>query len=181
MTTDASEDFIPVWSGDGSQIAFGSVRSGNSDLWIMPANGGDARQLTRSPGPDGGIPVWSPDGAWIYYGSGRGGRLRAWRMPVSGTEEQAEPFGDWNAVIGWSADGATMYASGNGVIWSVDKDGKGVRRITAGDGDGRRFLGGGKPGTGVIPMSVTTDGRFIYFSWAERVGDIWTMDVVGER
>ncbi|HJT90848.1 MAG TPA: protein kinase, partial [Mycobacterium sp.] len=181
MTTDASEDFIPVWSADGSQIAFGSVRSGNSDLWIMPAGGGDARQLTRNPGPDGGIPLWSPDGAWIYYGSGRAGRLASWRMPATGTDEQAEPFGDWNAVIGWSADGATTYASGKGVIWSVARDGKGVRRITAGDDDRRRFLGGGKPGTGVIPMSLTTDGRFLYFSWAERVGDIWTMDVVRER
>ena len=181
MTSDTSEDFMPVWSGDGSQILFGSVRSGNSDLWIMPASGGDARQLTQNPGPDGGIPVWSPDGAWLYYSSGRRGSFAAWRMPSAGTEKQAEPFGTWSHVIGWSTDGATMYASGEGGVWSVANDGKGLRQITAGGGDGRRFLGGGKPGTGVIPMTLSTDGRFIYFSWAERVGDIWIMDVVGER
>jgi Tol biopolymer transport system component len=106
MTSDASEDFIPTWSRDGSQIAFGSVRSGNSDVWIMPASGGDARQMTRNPGPDGGVPLWSPDGAWIYYGSGRrAGGLGAWRMPANGTDAQAEPFGNWSQVIGWSADG----------------------------------------------------------------------------
>ena len=102
-------------------------------------------------------------------------------MPANGTEKQAEPFGTWSHVIGWSADGATMYAHGEGSIWSVASDGKGLRQITAGGGDGRRFLGGGKPGTGAIPMTLSTDGRFIYFSWAERAGDIWIMDVVGDR
>ena len=137
-------------------------------------------QLTRNPGPDGGIPIWSPDGAWIYYGSGRRGGLGAWRLPVTGTEQQAERFGTWNQVVGWSADGATMYAFGDGGIWSVARDGK-ASAITAGDGDGQRFLGGGKPGTGAIPMTFATDGHFIYFSWSERVGDIWIMDVVERR
>ena len=178
LTNDPSEDFIPTWSRDGSQIAFGSVRTGNSDLWIMPASGGEARQVTRNPGPDGGIPLWSPDGAWIHYGSGRRGGLGAWRMPANGTEEQAERFGTWSSVVGWSADEATMYAYGEGGIWSVTADGKAIRRITAGDGDDRRFLGGGKPGTRVLGTTLATDGRFIYFSWAERVGDIWIMDVV---
>ena len=180
MTNDPSEDFLPVWSGDGSQIMFGSVRGGNSDLWILPASGGDARQVTRNPGPDGGLPLWSPDGAWIYYGSGRRGRLEAWRMPATGTEQQAERFGTWGQVLGWSADGATMYAVGNGGIWSVGKDGKGLRQITAGGGEAR-FLGGGKPGTGLIPTTLATDGRFIYFAWSQRVGDIWIMDVVDRR
>ena len=176
MTNDPSEDFFPTWSRDGSQIAFGSERTGNTDLWIMPAGGGEVRQLTRNPGRDG-IPSWSPDGRWIYYGSSRPGRLSVWRMPASGTDQQAEPFGNWNGVVGWSADGATMYASGNGSIWSVADDGQGIRQITAGGG-GRRFLGGGKPGTGVIGVALATDGRFIYFSWAERAGDIWIMDVM---
>jgi hypothetical protein len=102
-------------------------------------------------------------------------------MPTTGTEAQAERFGTWAQVVGWSADGATMYAYGNGSVWTVANDGKGIRQITAGDGDSRRFLGGGKPGTGLIVVALATDGRFIYFSWAERVGDIWIMDVVGER
>ena len=178
MTNDASEDYLPVWSRDGSQITFGSVRSGNADLWIMPAGGGDARRLTQNPGPDGAIPMWSPDGAWIYYGSGRRGTLSIWRMPTNGTDEKAERFGTWNHVLGWSPDGATMYAHGDGGIWTVASDAKGIRQITAGDGNGRRFLGGGKPGTGVILTTLATDGRFIYFSWAERVGDIWIMDVM---
>jgi hypothetical protein len=41
-----------------------------------------------------------------------------------------------------------------------------------------RGHGGGKPGTGVIGVALATDGRFIYFSWAERAGDIWIMDVM---
>ena len=180
LTNDPSEDLFPAWSADGSHIAFLSERTGNFDLWAMPAGGGEARQLTRNSGREG-IAVWSPDREWIYYGSSRTGRLSVWRMPASGTDEQAQSFGNWSGVVGWSADGATMYAFGNGGVWSVAKDGKGIRQITAGDGGSRRFLGGGKPGTGLIGVSLATDGRFIYFSWAERVGDIWIMDVVGER
>jgi hypothetical protein len=85
-------------------------------------------------------------------------------MPANGTEQQAERFGTRNSVVGWSADSATMYAYGEGGIWSVAADGKAIRRITAGDGDDRRFLGGGKPGTRVIGTALATDGRDIYFS-----------------
>jgi dipeptidyl aminopeptidase/acylaminoacyl peptidase len=104
---DPSEDFFPTWSADGSQIAFASERTGNSDLWIIPASGGEARQLTRNPGRDN-IGTWSPDGAWIYYGASRSGRVSLWRMPASGTDQAAERFGNWAGVVGWSTDGATM-------------------------------------------------------------------------
>jgi Tol biopolymer transport system component len=180
LTNDPSEDFFPAWSADGLQIAFGSERTGNPDIWIMPAGGGEARQLTHHPGGDV-VPAWSPDGAWIYWITRRTGRPSLWRMPASGTDQQAEPFGDWAGLVGWSADGATMYAHKNASVWSVARNGTGIRQITAGDGDGRRFLGGGKPGTGAIAVAFATDGRFIYFSWAERAGDIWIMDVVERR
>ena len=42
----AAHDFMPVWSRDGKQIAFASDRYGNFDLFVMPAEGGEARRLT---------------------------------------------------------------------------------------------------------------------------------------
>ncbi len=30
-------------------------------------------------------------------------------------------------------------------------------------------------------LSLTTDGRYLYFSWEEDTGDIWVMDVVAEE
>ena len=49
------------WSPDGREIAFRSRRSGNLDLWVMPAEGGPARQLTSDPEPNYHV-WWSPDG-----------------------------------------------------------------------------------------------------------------------
>ncbi len=46
ITTHSSHDFMPVWSKDGSEIAFASNRFGNYDVFVMPAKGGKAKRLT---------------------------------------------------------------------------------------------------------------------------------------
>ena len=37
ITTDPGIDVWPSWSPDGTQIAFYSTRSGNVDIWVIPA------------------------------------------------------------------------------------------------------------------------------------------------
>lgn len=60
------------WSPDGSQIAFVSNRTGdddnndNDDIWIVPSQGGEVRQITTNVGSDN-APRWSPDGKFIAY------------------------------------------------------------------------------------------------------------------
>ena len=46
LTLHEAHDFMPVWSRDGSHIAFASDRHGNFDVFVMPAAGGPARRLT---------------------------------------------------------------------------------------------------------------------------------------
>jgi dipeptidyl aminopeptidase/acylaminoacyl peptidase len=62
-TPDASE-WLPQWSADGHSLAFLADRGGDeaeTQVWIMPANGGEARQVTKF--PDGVEDyVLSPDG-----------------------------------------------------------------------------------------------------------------------
>src|SRR2546422_5263788 len=56
-------DGDPVWSPDGTRIAFESGREdGTSDVYLMNADGSNRVQLTR--GSTGNLlPAWSPDGA----------------------------------------------------------------------------------------------------------------------
>lgn len=46
ITFHEGHDYTPVWSRDGSEIAFASDRYGNFDVFIMPTAGGQATRLT---------------------------------------------------------------------------------------------------------------------------------------
>ncbi len=63
LTNDPARDRNPVWSPDGSRLAFYSTRSGNYDIWTMRPDGSDAQQMTR--GTPLAEPLWSPDGKRI--------------------------------------------------------------------------------------------------------------------
>jgi hypothetical protein len=74
------DDSCPAWSPDGSRIAFASTRayvqshpdyaSGyDYDLYVMNADGSQARRLTRFPhnSVDDAAPVWSSNGGLIFF------------------------------------------------------------------------------------------------------------------
>ncbi|HSL72722.1 MAG TPA: S9 family peptidase [Longimicrobiales bacterium] len=85
------------WSPDGRLIAFVSERTddpdrtNNADVFVMEARpGAQPRQLTTSPGPDGGPLAWSPDSRFIAYTQGSEPQYSAYMqnrlavIPVSG-------------------------------------------------------------------------------------------------
>ncbi len=67
MTSGRTVDAGACWSPDGNTIAFVSDRDGMSQLYLLPADGGEARQLSRfKRGISGGL-AWSPDGSKIAF------------------------------------------------------------------------------------------------------------------
>ncbi len=66
LTTLDSYESNPVWSPDGSQIAFASDRHGNFDIFVMDAAGGRAKRLTSNSASE--IPEgFSADGTEVLY------------------------------------------------------------------------------------------------------------------
>jgi tricorn protease len=60
----------PIFSPDGSLIAFQGEYEGNQDVYVIPAEGGTPKRLTYHPAAD--TPVgWSPDGKQILFRSNR--------------------------------------------------------------------------------------------------------------
>ncbi|HLW47602.1 MAG TPA: S9 family peptidase [bacterium] len=101
----------PQLSPDGTQVAFTVTRPDRDantyriQLWLVPAAGGEPRQLTTAQAKDT-APRWSPDGTRLVFLSDRGGDKQVWVIPVSGGEARALTSGRLSpADPVWSPDG----------------------------------------------------------------------------
>jgi dipeptidyl aminopeptidase/acylaminoacyl peptidase len=66
--TQSGHDTSPAWSPDGKMLAFISSRSGESQIYVLPLDGGEAHAWTHlSTGAD--TVKWSPDGKTIAFTS----------------------------------------------------------------------------------------------------------------
>jgi dipeptidyl aminopeptidase/acylaminoacyl peptidase len=70
LTFSDSTNSAPAISPDGATVAFMSTRTEKSQLWLLPLDGGEPRQLTDLPQGAGGGAVWSPDGTKIAFTAG---------------------------------------------------------------------------------------------------------------
>jgi Tol biopolymer transport system component len=88
ITSNAADDFAPVWSPAGDRLVFSSVRQGRIDLYETSADGGGAETLVSVPGLDVGkyAAHWSADGQWLAFVAG--GRIISrsdvWILPRAG-------------------------------------------------------------------------------------------------
>jgi Tol biopolymer transport system component len=70
LTTHPEADFDPVWSPDGTRIAFRAHRDDDEEVYVMNADGSGQMNLTNNFVSDYS-PAWSPDGAYIAFASNR--------------------------------------------------------------------------------------------------------------
>ena len=70
LTSDIGIEIDPVFSPDGSMIAFTGEYDGNEDVYAIPAAGGVPKRLTTHPGSDQ-VVGWTRDGKRILFRSSR--------------------------------------------------------------------------------------------------------------
>ncbi|MFC2160824.1 hypothetical protein ACFLRX_04150 [Acidobacteriota bacterium] len=71
----------PVLSPN-EKFLFYSEKTGNEDIYIVPAGGGESVQITNHPASDVGC-LWSYDGRWLLFASDRSGTLAFWIIGIT--------------------------------------------------------------------------------------------------
>ncbi|MEI6667542.1 MAG: protein kinase [Acidobacteriota bacterium] len=108
FTFDPAADFGPVWSPDGSQIAFVSNRGGPANIFIRPANQSSPEKLALKSDTPNYVTDWSRDGRLLAYSDqATATGFDLWLLPLSGDTKPVlflrTPYDEDNAAF--SPDG----------------------------------------------------------------------------
>jgi dipeptidyl aminopeptidase/acylaminoacyl peptidase len=128
FTTGDTRDGSPRWSLDGSKLAFTGKRGDGkcSQLYVIPADGGEAQRLTELK-EDVGEPAWSPDGKRIAFAS---------RVPDAAYEEEDERKRSPRRItrLGYKLDNVGWTFDRPQHIFAVDAEGTGEPvQLTSGE------------------------------------------------
>ncbi len=154
-----------AWLPDG-KIVFRSHADGNSNLWLMEADGSGRRQLTSDTHVSHRGLCASPDGKHVVFVSWRGGKQNLWRVDVDDGNLARLTNGDGEGYPSCSPDGR----------WVVYQNGLGIGKPTL----WRAPLSGGAPEQLIETYSarpvMSRDGkRLAYFYMSDgrwRIGII---------
>ncbi len=140
LTSNLGAAGSPRLSPDGEQLAFAGREEGPSEVYSMPALGGEAKRLTYQ-GSNVSIVGWDTDGKHILYSSGAGLAFDPWIWKVSseGGEPQRLPYGPANHID---------FSDAGGVI---------IGRLTREPARWKRYRGGT---AGQLWIDTEGDGQF---------------------
>jgi TolB protein len=156
----------------GHQLLVATFRTGDTEIFIIDPDTGDARNLTRSPRSQERYPSWSPDGKRVAFNSDRDGTHNLYVIGADGTglrQLTHEQRGVEAGMQSWTADGQRIYF---GLF------GKGPPRMCRIAPDGAHFK---VIGTGIDP-AVSPDGKTVAFARVEPDGHhLFVMDADGSN
>lgn len=157
LTSHVGYEIFPHYSPDGKSIAFTGQYDGNTEVYLIPSDGGEPQRLTYTStnsrddlgdrmGPNNIVMTWSRDGKEIVYrnriGDGFEGKL--WRIGKEGGMSEALPLPE-GGFCSYSPDGKKLaynrvfrefrswkyYRGGMADdIWIYDTEAKKVTNVT---------------------------------------------------
>jgi len=154
-----------------SKIAFVSERDGNSEIYLMEADGSNQKRLTNNSA--GNVsPSWSPDGSQIAFTSGRDGNPEIYIMNADGINQiRLTNNIDYDALPSWSPDGSK-------IAFCSDRDGFGGNEIYIMNLDGTNQIRLTYSSAGEYSPSWSPDGSKIAFD-STKNSDIYIMNADG--
>lgn len=141
LTTDPAPDYHPVWSPDGTTIAFVKTLNGTATaIYVMKADGTDVREISSHEGGSDSSPSWSPDASHLVFASRRYEDLEIFIVNADGTDEH--PILDSGGFVDhsvWSPDGKLIAFVGSGfggfpdghALYVMQLDGSDIRRLSS--------------------------------------------------
>ncbi len=115
LTSEPGDDGLPRFSRDGAAIVFSSNRTGNYQLWEMPATGGAARRLRSNAAKEYQADL-SPDGRRLAFLSDADGAESLWIMDRASGDARVLVRHGAHSILGnpqWSPDGSKIVFSSN--------------------------------------------------------------------
>jgi len=150
---------------------FTTVRTGDTEVFTIDLETGDARNLTRSPTSEDRYPCWSPDGSKVAFTSDRDGTFNLYAMDADGGNVRRLTNEKPPAVAympSWSRDGR--------IVFGLDRAGKGLMGCVSPDGSNFRILGEGRD------PCISPDGKTVAFTDRVRRGFcVFVMDMDGKN
>ena len=170
----------PVWSPDGRMIAYLRLKGKHfgtdemeGDLFVVPATGGDSKQITNTPGMEINI-SWTPDGKRLTFQlviQGAVNSEEVWVASIDGGEAKKLQRG--YIPSSWSSDGMYYLAFGRkGELQRVSLDGTSSSPIFASE----RAVVLHVPPT-ARPLSMSPDGETILYQQIDSGTLGWSIDV----
>jgi Tol biopolymer transport system component len=115
VTNQTGQLQTPTLDPTDHEMAYLSDSGGHGNLWVLPLNGGQRRQITFEKDPEVvmGVPIWSPDGKFITFAIGRvSGDVRKVGYYLVRPDGSGLHFGvSQGAWVAWSGDSKWLYYS----------------------------------------------------------------------
>ncbi len=178
LTSDPAIDASPIWSPDGSRIAFMSLRQSHPDLYLESSRGATSEEAVLHSERTKYPLDWSPDGRLVLYrGSDPTTNLELWTMPIEG-DHKPGPF--VRAAFGVSA--GQFSPDGRWVAYESNESGKWEIHVAPFPGPGGNWkvsnAGGSEPRwrrDGTELFYLAPDGKLM--AVAVKAGSTFEADV----